>query len=424
MKIQALKSKDIERRYRDAKELYQSYGVDTDKAIEALAGVRPSLHCWQGDDVGGFEVKRQSLGGGILATGGQPGKATTPDELRKDIEKAASLIPGALKVNLHAIYLESNGKFVDRDAIGPEHFSGWVDWAKANKLGLDFNPTFFSHDMASSGFTLSSKDKAVRDFWIGHALQCRKIAADFAHRLKDVCVLNYWLPDGLKDFPADRWAPRERLIESLDRIFRGAAPKNVKEAVEGKLFGIGSEEYVVGSHELYLGYALTRDKLPCMDMGHYHPTECVYDKISAVLQFAHEALVHVSRPVRWDSDHVVVLDDPLTLLCKEIVRGGALDRIYFATDYFDASINRVGAWVIGMRSLLKGVLIALLDPVPALKKFETDGKGADRLALSEEFKSLPWGAVWDYHCVRQGAPAGASWIEDMQEYESKVLSSR
>ncbi len=418
------KRKDIEKSYQDAREMYRGYGVDTDKALKSLSGVRPSLHCWQGDDVGGFEVKKTSLSGGILATGGYPGKARTPDELRKDIEKAASLIPGPVKLNLHAIYLESDGKFVDRDAVGPEHFSRWIDWAKAKKFGLDFNPSFFSHEMAGSGFTLSHQDKAVRAFWIEHALRCREIAAEFSRKLKDVCVMNYWIPDGMKDFPADRWTPRKRLVDSLDKIFKKEITRSVKESVEGKLFGIGSEEYVVGSNEFYLSYALTRGKLPCMDLGHYHPTEGVYDKVSAVLQFAPELLVHVSRPVRWDSDHVVICDDSIALLCKELVRGDALRKVYLATDFFDASINRVGAWVIGIRSLLKGLLAALLDPVASLREAEAAGKGADRLALTEEFKSLPWGAVWDYYCVVNDVPVGPAWIDAMREYEKKVLSKR
>ena len=416
--------KEIENSYLEAKEIYRRYGVDTDKALAVLGGVRPSLHCWQGDDVGGFEVKKKSLSGGILATGGFPGKARTPDELRQDIEKAASLIPGRLKVNLHALYLESDGVFVDRDAIEPKHFARWIDWAKEKGLGLDFNPTFFSHEMAASGFTLSHQDKAVREFWIEHACRCREIAAVFARKLKDVCVLNYWVPDGLKDLPADRWSPRKRLVDSLDKIFRKDIGKNVKEAVEGKLFGIGSEEYVVGSNEFYLAYALTRGKLPCMDMGHYHPTEVVYDKISAVFQFAPELLIHVSRPIRWDSDHVVILNDDLLLLCKEIVRGGSLRKVYLATDYFDASINRIGAWVVGVRSLLKGLLIGMLDPVDSLRGFEADGKGADRLALAEEFKAMPWGAVWNYYCAAKDVPVGGAWIDVMRDYERKILAKR
>lgn len=414
----------IEKRYKDAKESYARLGVDSDKALKLLAKISISMHCWQGDDVGGFEVKDSKLSGGIMATGGFPGKPRSADELRSDIEKAFSLIPGKHRLNLHAIYLETNGKFVDRDAISVKQFSRWLDWAKERGIKLDFNPTFFSHPKAASGYTLSSQDPAVRSFWVEHGKRCREIAADFAKKLNDISVLNFWIPDGAKDFPADRWSPRSRVMESLDRIFEGKANPKVKEAVEGKLFGIGSEEYVVGSHEFYFAYALTRKKLACLDMGHYHPTETIHDKLSAVLSFMPEALIHVSRPIRWDSDHVVICNDDLINLARELVRGDALDRVFLAPDFFDASINRIGAWVIGMRSLQRALVFALLEPVKQLKALEKEGRGAELLALSEECKELPHGAVWDYFCLRSGVPNGASWLNELRSYEKNVLMKR
>lgn len=424
MKLTVATEKKINSRYEDAKEVYASYGVDTEKVLKILSGIKVSMHCWQGDDVGGFEVNETGLTGGIMATGNYPGKARNADELRKDAEKAFSLIPGKHRFNLHAIYLESKGKFVDRNGVSPASFSSWVDWAKDLKIGLDFNPTFFSHPKSSSGMTLSSPDKSVRNFWIEHGVKSREIAADFAKKLNCVCVNNIWVPDGMKDFPADRLGPRERLTASLDEIFKKNLGGKVKDAVEGKLFGIGSEEYVVGSGEFYLGYSVTRKKLLCMDMGHYHPTETIHDKLSAVLQFVPELLIHVSRPVRWDSDHVVILNDDLLSLAKEIIRCNALGRVYLATDYFDASINRIGAWVIGMRSLLKALLIALLEPADTLKKLELDSKGAEKLALSEEMKTLPFGNVWDYHCFKNSVPVGSCWIAEMGKYEREVLAIR
>ncbi|MFA6567136.1 MAG: L-rhamnose isomerase [Victivallales bacterium] len=424
MKLPAVSEKKINSRYEDAKEIYASYGVDTEKALKTLSGLKVSMHCWQGDDVGGFEVNETGLTGGIMATGNYSGRARNADELRKDAEKAFSLIPGKHRFNIHAIYLESNGKFIDRDSISPANYSRWVDWAKDLKIGLDFNPTFFSHPKSSSGTTLSSPDKSVRNFWIEHGVKAREVAADFAKKLGGVCVNNIWVPDGMKDAPADRLGPRQRLLESLDEIFKSGINGNVKDAVEGKLFGIGSEEYVVGSNEFYLAYSITRKKLVCMDMGHYHPTETIHDKLSAVLPFVPELLIHVSRPVRWDSDHVVILNDDLLNLAKEIVRCNALGRVYLATDFFDASINRIGAWVIGTRSLLKALLIALLDPTDTLKKLELGGRNAEKLALSEEMKTLPFGNVWDYHCLKQEVPVGSCWIGEMEKYEKEVLAER
>ncbi len=410
--------------YRRAKEIYSSMGVDSDTALERLSKIKISMHCWQGDDVGGFEVKKGALDGGLVATGNYPGKARNADELRMDAEKAFSLIPGKHKFNLHAIYLESDGRFVERDQIGPEHFKNWIAWAKENKLGLDFNGTFFSHPKASSGFTLSNADKSVRKFWIEHGKRARQVAAKFAKDLGQASVCNLWIPDGAKDFPADRLSPRKRLIESLDEIFKTPAPKNAKDAVEGKLFGIGSEEYVVGSNEFYLGYAISRKIMPCMDMGHYHPTEGIYDKVSAVAGFLSEILVHVSRPIRWDSDHVVILNDDLANLAREIVRANMLDRVYFATDFFDASINRIGAWVVGVRSLQKALLAALLEPSAKLREFEDSGMNAEKLALAEEMKTMPLGAVWNQFCDMNSVPAGHEWLEELNKYENNVLSKR
>jgi L-rhamnose isomerase len=410
--------------YKIAKEIFASFGVDTDKALEKLAGVEVSMHCWQGDDVGGFEVKEdKSLTGGIMATGSFPGKARNPDELRADIDKAFSLIPGPRRLNLHAIYLESNGKFVDRDQISVKHFSKWLDWAKASGTKLDFNPSYFSHPKSASGFTLSSADKAVRNFWVEHGKRSREIAAEFAKAFKSPSVNNVWIPDGFKDLPADRWAPRERLLQSLDEIFK-APLKGVKDAVEGKVFGIGNEECTVGSHEFYLAYAVKNKKLLCLDMGHYHPTETIHDKLPSVMPFVPEVLIHVSRPVRWDSDHVVIFNDELLGLAREIVRGDALGKVYLATDFFDASINRLGAWVVGMRSLKRALLYAMLEPYQTLRKLEAEGRNAERLALSEEAKSLPHGAVWDYFCEKQGVPVSASWLNDLRDYEKKVQSKR
>ena len=411
-------------RYAEAKELYASLGVDTEKAMKALSGVKVSMHCWQGDDVGGFEVNETGLTGGIMATGNHPGRARNADELRKDAEKAFSLIPGKQRFNLHAIYLESKGKFVDRDNVSAEQFSGWIDWAKEQGVGLDFNPTFFSHPKSSSGMTLSNPDKSIRRFWIEHGIRSREIAAEFSRKLKSACVNNVWVPDGMKDAPADRLAPRQRLRESLDEIFKAKVGGNVKDAVEGKLFGIGSEEYVVGSHEFYLAYSITRKKLVCMDMGHYHPTETINDKLSAVLPFVPELLIHVSRPIRWDSDHVVIMNDDLLNLAKEIVRCDALGKVYLATDFFDASINRIGAWVIGMRSLQKALLFALLEPGAILKKFEIGGHNAEKLALSEELRTLPFGDVWNYYCESKSVPVGTSWIGELEKYDMEVLSKR
>ncbi len=414
----------IEKAYAVARDTYAAQGVDTEKALRKLRALSLSLHCWQGDDVGGFE-KAGSLDGGIAATGNYPGKARTADELRADLDLALSLIPGRHRVNLHAIYAELNGQKVDRNELGPQHFKNWIDWAKTRKLGLDFNPTFFSHPRAADGLTLSHPDKATRAFWIDHAIACRRIGAAMGRALGTPSLVNVWIPDGYKDTPADRRAPRDRLRESLDTIFAPSfSRKHLLDALESKLFGIGSESYVVGSHEFYMGYALRHGQILCLDCGHFHPTESIADKISALLQWSDALLVHVSRGVRWDSDHVVTLSDDLKAIGHELVAGDYLDRVHLALDYFDASINRVAAWVIGSRNTLAMMLGALLEPVAALKKAEKDGDFTGRLALQEQAKLLPLGAVWDYHCLKQGVPAGADWLDIVRRYERDVLPRR
>ncbi len=423
MKFPGLKDALIEKRYAEAKDMYAALNVDVEGAIDTLLSTPISMHCWQGDDVAGFESLGCGHSGGTLVTGNHPGVAKTPEELRADIDKAMSLLPGKQKLNLHASYLETNGEKVERDEISSKQFSNWIDWAKQNEVGLDFNPTFFAHPKSENGFTLSNQDKGIRDFWIEHALRCREISADFAKELNDDVVVNYWIPDGYKDIPADRLSPRQRLADSYDKIFKDDIDPRVKEAVESKVFGIGSEEYVVGSWEFYMSYALTRKKLVCMDMGHYHPTEGVADKISSILNFLDEALIHVSRPIRWDSDHVVIQNDDLQNLMKEIVRCDALKRVYLATDFFDASINRISAWVTGIRATQKALLIALLEP-KCIQKLELEGELALRLAMMEETKALPFGDIWNYVCLKTGVPAGAAWINDVTQYEKDVLFKR
>ena len=411
--------------YKLARERYASIGVDADAALKKLSRIAISLHCWQGDDVGGFETGAGALGGGLAVTGNHPGKARTPDELRADLDKALSLIPGKHRLNLHAFYGEFGGKRVDRDEIEPAHFSGWIAWAKRNGLGLDFNPTCFSHPKAAGGFTLSHRDAGVRKFWIEHCQRSREIGAAMGKALGSPCVTNVWIPDGCKDTPADRKAPRERLAKSLDAIFK--KPLNAKhnlDAVEPKLFGIGSESYVTGSHEFYLGYAITRQKLLCLDAGHYHPTEGIADKICSVLQYVPRLLLHVSRGVRWDSDHVVTFTDELQAIAGELVRGDFLDRVHLGLDYFDASINRVAAWVIGTRNFQKALLLALLEPRKRLLEAEAAGDFTTRLALQEEAKSLPFGAVWDRFCEEKGVPVGEAWLSEVKRHELGVLSAR
>jgi L-rhamnose isomerase len=375
--------------------------------------------------VGGFENRGAELGGGLAVTGNYPGKARTPVELRADLEKALLLIPGKHRVNLHASYGEFERSGVDRDEVAPEHFRNWIAWAKEKRLGLDFNPTFFAHPKAADGLTLAHPRREIRQFWIEHGVRSRKIGAAMGKALGSPCITNFWIPDGYKDTPADRKGPRERLAEALDEIFRGRIPETQnRDAVESKLFGIGSESYVVGSHEFYFGYALTRRKLLCLDAGHYHPTEGIADKISSVLQYLPEILLHVSRGVRWDSDHVVTLTDDLQAIAREVVANGYLGRVHLGLDYFDASINRVAAWVIGARNLLRALLVALLEPTDKLRELEASGDFTGRLAVQEESKILPLGAVWDQYCLEQEVPIGEAWLAEVRQYEKSVLKQR
>ncbi|MDH4239290.1 MAG: L-rhamnose isomerase [Phycisphaerae bacterium] len=419
--------KGIEKTYEAAKQRYSELGVDTEKAIERLRKTAISLHCWQGDDVGGFETSEGLSGGGLVATGAYPGKARTPDELRGDIEKAMSLIPGRHRLNLHAMYAEirQGRSKVDRNELTAEHFAAWIDWAKGNGLGMDFNGTFFSHPKAESGFTLSSADEGIRRFWVEHGIACRKIGAAMGKELDTACVTNLWIPDGYKDIPADRKGPRQRLRKSLDEIFAEKIDQNsLLDCVESKLFGIGSECYVVGSHEFYLGYAVRNNILLCLDTGHFHPTEVVSDKISSVMEFLDRILLHVSRGVRWDSDHVVILSDELRAIAEELVRGDYLERVHIGLDFFDASINRVAAWVIGSRCMLKALLIALLEPTEKLREMEMSGDFTSRLAMLEELKTMPFGAVWDYYCSKMDVPVGPDWLKEVRDYEARVTSLR
>jgi L-rhamnose isomerase len=399
-------AKHLERSFALAKERYAELGVNVTKALAQLSAIPISLHCWQGDDVGGFE------------------HSDTADELRSDLEQALSLIPGRHRLSLHSSYAETAGKRVERDELQPDHFRGWIQWAKSNSLGLDFNQTFFSHPKAADGFTLAHRDKGIRQFWIDHGIACRKIGAAIGKRLGKTCITNLWIPDGYKDTPADRKSPRERLLESLDAVFKEPiSPRLNLDSVEPKLFGIGSESYVVGSHEFYIGYAITRRKLLTLDAGHYHPTESISDKISSILQFLPQVMLHVSRGVRWDSDHVVTLTDDLLSIAREIVANSYTDRVHIGLDYFDASINRVAAWVIGTRNMLRALLVALLEP-HGLKAAEIDGDHTARLALQEEDKSLPSGAIWDYYCESKSVPVGAAWLPVIKKYEKDVLLAR
>ncbi len=415
----------ISKAYELAKQRYAQLGVDTEQALETLKSIPLSMHCWQGDDVGGFEDMGQKLSGGIQVTGAYPGKARTIEELQADIVKAYSLIPGKHRLNLHAFYLDNKGKKVDRDEIEPEHFETWAEWGKQHCQGIDFNPTIFSHPKSESGFTLSSADKGIRDFWIEHSKRSRKIAEYLGKEVGSASVTNIWIPDGYKDTPVDRLAPRARLMESLDEIISEPIDKKYNiDAVESKLFGIGSESYVVGSHEFYMGYAQSRKTALCLDAGHFHPTEVISNKISAASLFVEELLLHVSRPVRWDSDHVVILSDELREIANEIIRNGLLDRVHIGLDFFDGSINRIAAWVIGMRAMQKALLLSLLEPTNMLKKAELEGDYTSRLALTEEYKSYPFGSVWDYFCEKEGVPSGSAWLNEVKTYEKDVLSKR
>jgi len=412
--------------FKSASEAYAAIGVDCEAALATLAATPVSLHCWQGDDVGGFERPGATLdGGGIQVTGKHPGRARTLDELKADLDEALRLIPGRHRINLHASYGDFGGRKVERNAVALEHFSGWIAWAKARGLGIDFNSTFFSHPFADDGFTLSHRDAAVRQFWVDHAIACRRIGAAMGRELGSATVTNVWVPDGYKDAPADRKAPRERLLAALDAVFKEPLdPAHHLDAVESKLFGIGSESYVVGSHEFYLGYAITRQKLLCLDMGHFHPMESVADKVSAVFPFVPGLLLHLSRGVRWDSDHVVLFDDPTRAVLAEVVRGGYLPRTHVGLDFFDASINRVAAWVVGARNVQKCLLAALLEPAAALRALEDAGDYGARLAFMEEDRMMPLGAVWSEFCLRHGTAGDRAWYSDVRRYEEDVLSRR
>jgi L-rhamnose isomerase len=417
--------KQLEQAYSLAKERYAAIGVDVEAAIGSLPRVPISLHCWQGDDVGGFEKSGEELGGGLAVTGNYPGKARTPDELRSDLDLALSVIPGTHRLNLHACYAELGGQRVERNELQPAHFQRWIDWAKSKQMGMDFNPTYFAHPKAADGFTLTHSDEGIRRFWVEHGIACRKIGAAMGQALGTPCVTNVWIPDGMKDVTIDRKSPRERLQRSLDEMFAEPLdPAHNLDAIEAKLFGIGSETYVPGSHEFYLGYAVRNQKLLCLDAGHFHPTETIADKISSVLLYLNEILLHVSRGIRWDSDHVVILSDDLRAIAEEIVRGGFLPRVHIGLDYFDASINRVAAWVIGTRAMLKALLGALLEPIDQLRQLEQSGDYTARLALLEELKTLPQGAVWDYYCLKAGVPVGLAWLDRVRKYEADVLSQR
>lgn len=416
--------KQVDAAWKLARERYAALGVDVEKALKRLRSIPISLHCWQGDDVGGFENQGDAIGGGLAVTGNYPGRARSPEELRADLDQALALIPGSHRLNLHAFYGEFAGRKVDRDAIEPAHFKHWIAWAKERGVGLDFNPTCFAHPKAADGFTLASSDKGIRRFWIEHCRRSREIGAAMGKGLGSPCVTNVWVPDGFKDTPADRMGARTRLADSLDAVFEKSLPaRYLLDAVEPKLFGIGAEACTVGSAEFYLGYAITRKKLLCLDAGHFHPTETISDKISSVLLYLPEILLHVSRGVRWDSDHVVTFSDDLQAIAREIVACGDPSRVHVGLDYFDASINRIAAWTIGTRNMLKALLLALLEP-PGIGAAEVAGDTTTRLALQEEAKGLPFGAVWDYHCEVEGVPVGEAWLSDIRRYEDQVTGKR
>lgn len=407
-----------------AKQRYAEIGVDVEAAMNQLDTIPVSMHCWQGDDVRGFENPQGALTGGIQATGNYPGRARNAQELRADVDVALGLIPGPKRFNLHAIYLESEGP-VDRNEIEPQHFANWVSWAKERQLGLDFNPTCFSHPLSADGFTLSHADDRIRQFWIDHCKASRKVSAWFGEQLGTPSVMNIWVPDGMKDLTVDRLAPRQRLMQALDEVLSEKLnPAHHIDAVESKLFGIGAESYTVGSNEFYLGYATSRQTALTLDAGHFHPTEMISDKISTVMLYVPRLLLHVSRPVRWDSDHVVLLDDETQAIAHEIVRQKLFDKVHIGLDFFDASINRIAAWVIGTRNAKKALLRALLEPTDKLRAIEAAGDYTARLALLEEQKSLPWQAVWESYCLRHDVPADAGWLRNVRDYEEQTLSQR
>jgi L-rhamnose isomerase len=421
-----MKKEIIEKSYQLAKERYAAMGVDTDNVLSEMENINISLHCWQTDDVGGFEKPGSVLGGGgIQATGNFPGKAKTIEQMKSDLDKVMSLLPGKQRLNLHAIYGEFGGKLVDRDQIEPKHFQGWIDWAKERGIGLDFNCTCFSHALADEGFTLSSKDENIRKFWVEHTKRCRAIGAEMGKQLGTPTVHNIWIPDGMKDTPVDRNTLRKQLKKSLDEIFAIKYPKKyLKDSVESKLFGIGSESMVVGSHDFYLGYAVKNNILITLDNGHFHPTEQVGDKVSSILHFVDEILLHLTRGVRWDSDHVLTFNDELLLIAQEIVRTKALSRVNIGLDFFDASLNRIGAYVIGTRSAQMAFLYALLEPFNTLVRFEEEGKNFERLAMLELLKTMPFGDVYDYYCMKNNILVGKDYIDEIVKYEKNVLLKR
>ena len=416
-----MNEQNIKKAYELAVERYAAIGIDVEKVMEQLQGVQLSLHCWQADDVTGFESTGE-LTGGIQATGNYPGKARNIDELRADVLKAASLIPGNHRLNLHEIYGDFGGKFVDRDQVEPAHFESWMQWAAENNMKLDFNSTSFSHPK-SGDLTLSNPDEGIRNFWIEHTKRCRAVAEEMGKRQGDPCIMNLWVHDGSKDITVNRMKYRALLKDSLDQIF-STEYQNMKDCIESKVFGIGLESYTVGSNDFYIGYAAQNQKIITLDTGHFHPTESVADKVSSMLLYVPELMLHVSRPVRWDSDHVTIMNDDTLDLCKEIVRCDALDKVHVGLDYFDASINRIGAYVIGSRATQKCMLQALLEPLDQLRQYEANGQGFERLALLEECKSLPWNAVWDMFCLKNNVPVGESFIAEVQKYEAEVTSKR
>lgn len=414
----------IEKSFEIAQQKYEEYNVDLDKVLIQLLDIPLSIHCWQGDDVGGFESPDAVLsGGGIQATGNYPGKARNIDELQQDLKQVFSLIPGSHRVNLHAIYGDFGKRVVERNNITSEFYYTWIDWAKDQNLKIDFNCSLFSHPKANDGFTLSSKLIDIREFWIEHVKRCRKISSEIGKELDDICIHNIWIPDGSKDIPIDRKGHRTLLRDSLDEILKEKYT-HMQDSLEGKLFGLGSEAFVVGSYDFYLSYAIANNIMLTLDTGHFHPTESVGDKLSAIIPFLRGVLLHISRGIRWDSDHVVIVDDELIQLAEEVVRSGALNKIYLGVDYFDASINRIGAWVIGARATQKSLLYALLQPIDLLQEYEDNGQNFQRLALLEECKTLPFGTVWDYFCLENNVPIGKEWIREIESYENRILNTR
>ena len=420
-----MKEEQMQKAYEVAKAQYATIGVDADKAIEMSNDLSISIHCWQADDVSGFEDPDGALTGGIQTTGNFPGKARTIEELKSDLERVIALIPGKHRISLHATYGDFGGEFVDRDQVEPKHFQSWIDWARKNDVKLDFNSTFFSHEKTNSGYTLSDFNPEIRAFWKDHLRQCRRIAAEIGRQQGDPCIHNIWIPDGEKDKTVSRYEHRKLLQESLDEVLSEKISTDyLKDCIECKLFGIGSESYVVGSHEFYMGYAVKNNMLLTLDAGHFHPTETISDKLSAMLLFVPEITLHVSRPERWDSDHVVILTDELLAISQEIVRSGHMDRIHMGLDYFDASINRIGAYVVGIRSAQKAMLQALLEPTEMLRAYEKQDKNFERMAWLEELKAMPWNALYAHYCNIQGVPVGDAYIKCIQEYETEVTSKR